>query len=175
VCLTVTPGWGAIVSFLVTDVPGNSCRFFWGHRRFSTPLPITNRSFSEGTTLTGSFPSDKGAGGTIVLTQGTCTSGPVNWVAYTDARPPWVGNPLPTSPPPPTANRGSCVVPGLKGKTVAQARSLLRARRCALGRVTRTYSARVRRGKIAAQSRRAGARLRRGTRVNVVVSRGRRR
>jgi hypothetical protein len=68
-----------------------------------------------------------------------------------------------------------CVVPNLRGKTLAQARRLLTARRCALGRVTRARSAKVRRGRVVSQSRRPGARLRRGTKVNVVVSRGRRR
>jgi hypothetical protein len=76
-------------------------------------------------------------------------------------------------PPPPRPRR--CVVPRLRGKSVAQARKMLRARRCALGRVTRAYSARVRRGRIIRQSRRPTARLRRGTRVHVVVSRGQRR
>ena len=59
-------------------------------------------------------------------------------------------------------------------RRVAQGRRLLTSRRCALGRVTRAYSARMRRGKIISQSRRPGTRLRRGTRVNVVLSRGRR-
>jgi ABC-type transport system substrate-binding protein len=68
-----------------------------------------------------------------------------------------------------------CVVPNVRGKSVAQARRMLRARRCVLGRVTRAYSASVRMGKIIRQNRRPAARLPRGTRVNVVVSRGRRR
>jgi PASTA domain len=68
-----------------------------------------------------------------------------------------------------------CVVPNVRGKSVAKARRMLRAKRCALGRVTRAYSARVGVGKIIRQSRRPAARLPRGTRVHVVVSRGRRR
>jgi beta-lactam-binding protein with PASTA domain len=52
---------------------------------------------------------------------------------------------------------------------------MLVARRCALGKVTRAYSSRVKRGKVVLQSKRLGARLPRGTRVHVVVSRGRRR
>jgi len=79
----------------------------------------------------------------------------------------------PPSPPPPAVAR--CVVPKVKGKTTAQARALLRSKRCALGRVTRAYSARVKKGKVIRQSRAPGARLPRGTKVNVVVSRGRRR
>jgi ABC-type transport system substrate-binding protein len=71
--------------------------------------------------------------------------------------------------------RPRCVVPNVRGKRVAQARRMLASRRCALGKVTRTYSAKVKRGRIIRQSRRPGARLPRGMRVNVVVSRGRRR
>jgi PASTA domain len=79
----------------------------------------------------------------------------------------------PLAPPPATFVR--CVVPNVKGKTVRQARSLLAAKRCALGKTTRAYSRKVKTGKIVSQSRRPGARLPRGTKVNVVVSRGRRR
>jgi hypothetical protein len=68
-----------------------------------------------------------------------------------------------------------CVVPNVRGRTVRRARAALTRQRCRLGRVARAYSARVRRGRIVRQSRRPGARLARGTRVNVVVSRGKRR
>jgi subtilisin family serine protease len=85
--------------------------------------------------------------------------------------------PLPPAEPapsrPPAVVR--CVVPNVKGKTVRTARTTLTRRRCRLGRVTRTYSAKVRTGRIIRQSRRPGARLARGTRMNVVVSRGKRR
>jgi subtilisin family serine protease len=94
--------------------------------------------------------------------------------------PPSPPPPAPPAPPapslpvrPPVLAR--CVVPNVKRKTVRQARRLLASKRCALGRLTRAYSARVRRGKIIRQSRRPGARLPRGSRVSVVVSRGRRR
>jgi hypothetical protein len=66
-----------------------------------------------------------------------------------------------------------CVVPRLRLKTVVAARRALARARCRLGRVRRAHS-RVRRGRIISQSRRAGRRLPVGTRVNVVVSRGRR-
>jgi hypothetical protein len=67
-----------------------------------------------------------------------------------------------------------CVVPNVRGRTVKQARARLARARCALGRVTRTYSRRVRAGRVIRQNRRPGARLAARTRVNVVVSRGRR-
>jgi peptide/nickel transport system substrate-binding protein len=69
--------------------------------------------------------------------------------------------------------RPTCVVPELRGKTIARARRLLATHRCALGRVGRAYSRRFAAGRIAAQSPRPHARLRNGARVNVIVSRGR--
>jgi beta-lactam-binding protein with PASTA domain len=45
---------------------------------------------------------------------------------------------------------------------------------CRLGRVTRAYSARVGQGLVVTQRPRAGLRLRRGSRINVTLSRGRR-
>jgi serine protease AprX len=86
--------------------------------------------------------------------------------------------PPPAAPPPPPVRPPAlvrCVVPNVKGQTLRRARATLTRRRCRLGRVTRAYSVRVRSGRIIRQSRRPGARLPRGTRVNVAVSRGRRR
>jgi beta-lactam-binding protein with PASTA domain len=66
-----------------------------------------------------------------------------------------------------------CVVPSVKRKTLAQARRLLAARRCALGRVSRAYSATIRKGRVTSQRPPVGRRLPRGTKVHVTVSRGR--
>jgi hypothetical protein len=68
-----------------------------------------------------------------------------------------------------------CTVPRLRGKTLAQARSALRRSHCRLGAVRRKPSAAVRRGRVLAQRPAAGTRRPAGTRVEVVVSRGRRR
>jgi hypothetical protein len=84
--------------------------------------------------------------------------------------------PTPPAPPPPRQPTvARCVVPNLKGRTLKSARGLLRAKRCALGRTTRAYSSKVKTGRIISQSKRPGARLPRGTKVNVKISRGRRR
>jgi hypothetical protein len=64
-----------------------------------------------------------------------------------------------------------CLVPRLKGRTVAKARTLLRRAHCALGRVSYGHS-RLRRGRIVLQRPGAGASRPRGTKVSVVVSRG---
>lgn len=68
-----------------------------------------------------------------------------------------------------------CVVPNVMRRTVARAKRLLNAKRCRLGKVGRVYSRKVRKGWIVSQGRRPGARLARNAKINVVVSRGRRR
>lgn len=82
--------------------------------------------------------------------------------------------PRTSSPPPPPGTATRCVVPSLRGRTLAKARALLVARHCRLGHVGRSYS-RVRKGLVVVQTKRPGLRLARGTKVGVVVSRGRRR
>jgi subtilisin family serine protease len=67
-----------------------------------------------------------------------------------------------------------CVVPRVTGRTFAEARRMLAARHCAVGRTTRAFSSR-RRGRVIRQSRRPRTALPAGARVNLVVSRGRRR
>ena len=66
-----------------------------------------------------------------------------------------------------------CKVPRVVGKKLPAARRLITRARCRVGRVRRARSARAR-GRVLSQSPRAGARRPRGTRVNLVVSRGRR-
>jgi subtilisin family serine protease len=68
-----------------------------------------------------------------------------------------------------------CTVPRLRGLTLLGAKRALVKKGCALGRVTRAYSRRVRRGRVLAQRPGPGLRLRRGAKVAVVLSRGRRR
>jgi Ca2+-binding RTX toxin-like protein len=90
--------------------------------------------------------------------------------------PPSPPPPAPPPPPPPSPPRTQlrCVVPNVKGKTLAQARRLLASKRCALGRVTKAYSQKVKKGRVISQRPAAGRRLPRGTKVQVKVSRGRR-
>jgi ABC-type transport system substrate-binding protein len=126
--------------------------------------------------------SSQSSGGPVVQ------SAAVGTIQNDDAAPP-APQPPPSAPPPPPAAppppipppsirppaQARCVVPSVRGKTVLQARRLLAGRRCALGKVTRAYSAKVKLGRIISQSRKPGVRLPRGTRVKVLVSRGRRR
>jgi PKD repeat protein len=65
-----------------------------------------------------------------------------------------------------------CVVPRLKGLTLAAAKTRLAANHCRLGRVTRAYSKTVKKSRILAQTPPAGRKLANGAKVNVVLSRG---
>jgi hypothetical protein len=64
-----------------------------------------------------------------------------------------------------------CLIPNVKRKTLRKARATLSRRGCKVGTVRRKFS-KVRKGRVIAQSRRPGARLYRGFRVNLVVSKG---
>jgi hypothetical protein len=66
-----------------------------------------------------------------------------------------------------------CKVPKLVGKGLAAARRSIRAAHCSLGRVRYSRSTRAR-GKVVSQKPRAGRTFAVGTRINLVVSRGRR-
>jgi uncharacterized delta-60 repeat protein len=67
-----------------------------------------------------------------------------------------------------------CVVPDVRGKRLAAARAALVRSRCTLGRVRRTRSTTVKRGRVISQRPRAGARLKEFAKVSIFVSRGKR-
>jgi len=68
-----------------------------------------------------------------------------------------------------------CTVPNVRGRTLAAARSALAASSCRTGTVKRAYSAKVKAGRVISQKPVAGKALPRGSKVDLVVSRGRRR
>jgi uncharacterized delta-60 repeat protein len=68
-----------------------------------------------------------------------------------------------------------CVVPAVRGRKLAVARTRLVRANCRLGKVRRSYSGRVRRGRVISQRPRVGARLAELAKVDLVVSRGPRR
>jgi beta-lactam-binding protein with PASTA domain len=57
---------------------------------------------------------------------------------------------------------------------LARAKTILITRKCALGRVTRVFHSTVRKGRIVKHRPLAGRTFAAGTKVNVVVSRGKR-
>ena len=68
-----------------------------------------------------------------------------------------------------------CIVPAVAGSTLAAAKAAIRRGHCRTGEVTPAYSRTVRKGRVLAQRPAPGKRLVNGARVNLVVSRGRRR
>ena len=74
-------------------------------------------------------------------------------------------NPAPPSP--------RCRVPNVRGKTLVVARRSIKRARCAVGKVTRKPSRRVKKGRVISQSPRAGRLLPQNGKVKLVVSRGR--
>jgi PASTA domain len=65
-----------------------------------------------------------------------------------------------------------CVVPRLKGKKLAAAEKALLKAHCAVGKVKRANSRRVKTGTVISQSQGAGRSLSKGTKVALVVSKG---
>ena len=87
------------------------------------------------------------------------------------APPPPPPAPLPPPPPPRTPTAARCVVPNVKGKTVAKARAALVAKKCKLGTVKKAFS-KVKKGRVVSQRKRPGLRLPRNARIGVTISKG---
>ncbi len=68
----------------------------------------------------------------------------------------------------------NCVVPGLRGKSVSTARAALATSHCGIGSISRLFSNRIARGRVISTAPLRGGRLAGGTKVALVVSRGRR-
>jgi hypothetical protein len=68
-----------------------------------------------------------------------------------------------------------CVVPRVVGKTLARAKATIEKRHCRAGSTARAFSRKMPTGRVLSQRPRAGTLLPNGGRVNLVVSRGRRR
>jgi hypothetical protein len=106
---------------------------------------------------------------TLLVVASAASAAPATTPARPTSKPP--AAPIAVPPPGTGARAGACVVPRLKGRTLRAARRALRRAGCALGRVRRTARGRVRRGRVAAQSPRAGRKLREGARVRITVRR----
>ena len=72
-------------------------------------------------------------------------------------------------PPPPP-----CTVPGIKGVTLARAKTLLKESHCGLGKVRYAFSRKVKKGRVVSQNPLAGWQRAQGAKVHLVVSKGRR-
>jgi hypothetical protein len=65
-----------------------------------------------------------------------------------------------------------CIVPNVKRKPLATAKRRIVAAHCRTGRVRKAYSKTVRKARVISQRPKAGKKLVRGSKVNLVVSRG---
>jgi Divergent InlB B-repeat domain/PASTA domain len=65
-----------------------------------------------------------------------------------------------------------CVVPKLKGKTLRAAKLALTQAKCSVGKVTRAFSAQVRKGRVLAQKPRPGRKLAAGSKISLKLSKG---
>jgi beta-lactam-binding protein with PASTA domain len=74
----------------------------------------------------------------------------------------------------PPAKKIYCIVPNVKGKTLAAAKRKLTAAHCKTGKTTKAKSKTVKKWNVISQSPKAGKKLAKGAKVNLVVSRGKR-
>jgi uncharacterized delta-60 repeat protein len=75
-----------------------------------------------------------------------------------------------TPPPPPAL----CIVPKVKGKTLKAAKRAIKRAHCSVGKVTRAYSAKVKRGRVISQKPKPGRKLAAGAKVKLTLSKGKR-
>jgi hypothetical protein len=67
---------------------------------------------------------------------------------------------------------GLCKVPNVKGKTLSAAKRVIARANCRVGTIRGGYSKTVKRGRVISEKPKVGAVLRRGGKVDLVVSRG---
>ena len=67
-----------------------------------------------------------------------------------------------------------CVVPNVKSMPLAEAEAQIRNHHCAVGKVKHTFSLKVQKGRVVAQTPLAGWRREQGANVNLLVGKGKR-
>lgn len=81
----------------------------------------------------------------------------------------------PPPPPPPPPPSPVCRVPNVRGLRLVRARRAIVAAHCTVGKLVRKYSRTVKKGRVISEKPRARTKLANKAKVNLVVSRGRRR
>jgi len=155
----------------------------------TTGLSYTDPNVAEGTTYSYAVRGYDAAGGTGAPSDAVTVSDPGGAAPPLPpppppppAEPPPLPPPPPvepppaSSPPPPAvaAAPRRCLIPNVRGKTLRRARHAIATASCRVGRVRYAWS-RKRRGTVVAEAPKPGTRSPAGARVNLVVSRGRRR
>jgi hypothetical protein len=98
VCVSLSKDFSGIEWFHANNVPGDRCTLPWSViPMLPRALPLVDRRFgfaNSYSTITGTFPTNRGARGTLQVTrsspgQALCTSATLTWTATTSATPPW--------------------------------------------------------------------------------------
>jgi beta-lactam-binding protein with PASTA domain len=72
-----------------------------------------------------------------------------------------------------TFSLAPCVVPKLKGRTLAAAKRSIKSHYCSVGAIKRATSRKVKKGRVISQKPRPGNRLAHGAKIDLRVSKGR--
>jgi len=121
--------------------------------------------FAHGTSVT--LTATPAAGSTFTGWSGACSGTGSCGVTMNSATS--VTAPFSLKPKPKLA---TCLVPKLKGKLLKAARRALKTHNCSLGRVKHFFSSKVKKGRVISQRPKWGKRLKHGSKVNLVVSKG---
>jgi hypothetical protein len=97
VCLSLSKDFSALEWFHANNIPGDRCALPWTVvPMLPRALPLVDRRFgfaNSYSTITGTFPTNRGARGTLQISQSfagrPCTSATLTWTATTKATPPW--------------------------------------------------------------------------------------
>jgi len=127
------------------------------------------REFDQGTVVT--LSATPANGSTFAGWSGDCSGAAATCTVTMDTSRSATAN-FQTSFTPPPTTKAKCVVPKVKGKTLAAAKRALVRAKCAMGKLTRAYSAKVTKGLVISQRPAAGKSLTRGAKVALVVSNG---
>jgi hypothetical protein len=162
-----TPQQGEVLS-------GNRGRWRWARGYFLYWERCSNGGCTIVADNRSTYVVQQGDEGSSIRLRVVAWAGSHQTTAISNSLGPVVGSIPPVTPQPPPARSRQCRVPGVTGMRLTNARRRILRAGCRLGTVRRIHSPR-RAGFVIRQTPRAGTRLRAGGRVNVRVSKGRRR
>jgi len=154
---------------LVTSTPaGIDCGSTCAHA-FAHGASVTLTAQGDSTSTFAGWSGACSGAGACTVTMDAARSATAEFVRNSGPPPP--PPPPAPPPPPPPPPRARCVVPRVKGKTLAAAKRRIRVAHCSVGSIKRTYS-RTRKGLVISQKPAPGKKLAAGAKVRLVVSKG---
>jgi alpha-tubulin suppressor-like RCC1 family protein len=130
------------------------------------------RDFDQGIVVT--LTATPATGSTFAGWSGDCSGGAATCMVTMEASRSATAN-FQASSSPPLRTQVKCAVPNVKGKTLAVAKRTLARANCSLGKVTRSYSTKVKKGLVISQKPSARRSLAKGAKISLVVSKGKHR